>query len=131
MRWRLCIAGNVKLSTVSDCTGPVAQRTETTLPGTVRVIREGFGIELRRGSFEILIDGTRAGSIDYGQTVELPVEPGQHALRIRRGRYSSRALSFDATDGKAVIFRCHGAMIWPRWLLSFAVPGLAISLGRE
>jgi hypothetical protein len=98
------------------------------VPGTVKLTREGLGMELRRGSFEISIDDNSVGSIDYGQTIELPVAPGRHALRIRRGRYSSRALSFDAADGQTVSFRCHGAMVWPRWLASFVKPDLAISL---
>jgi hypothetical protein len=101
------------------------------VPGTVRLTREGFGMELRRGSFEISIDGNSVGSVEYGQSIELPVEPGQHTLRIRRGRYSSRPLSFDATDGRTASFRCHGAMVWPRWLASFVKPDLAISLRRE
>jgi hypothetical protein len=47
------------------------------------------------------------------------------------GRYSSRDQSFDAADGETVDFRCHGAMVWPRYLASFVKPGLAISLKRE
>lgn len=101
------------------------------MPGTVRVTREGFGIELRRGKFQVSIDGNSLSSIEYGQTVELPVEPGQRRLQIRRGRYSSRALSFDAIDGQTVSFRCHGANLWPIWLASFVLPNLAISLRRE
>jgi hypothetical protein len=100
------------------------------VPGTLQLTREGLGIELRRGSFEVVIDGDSAGSVEYSQTIELPVEPGPHTLRLRHGRYSSRALSFDAADGTTIGFRCHGTMIWPRWLASFAKPDLAISLRR-
>jgi hypothetical protein len=98
---------------------------------TLRLTREGIGIELRRGRFEILLDGRSAGSLDYGDTVESPVEPGHHTLRIRAGRYSSRQRSFDAADGEVISFRCHGAMVWPRWAASFIKPDLAISLMRE
>jgi hypothetical protein len=101
------------------------------VPATLRLTREGIGIELRRGRFEVTVDGKSAGSIDYGDTVETPVGPGQHILRIRHGRYSSRDHSFDAADGEVVSFRCHGAMVWPRWLASFALPDLAIALIRE
>ena len=101
------------------------------MPATLRLTRKTFGIELRRGRFEILVDGRDIGSIDYGDTVEEPVEPGHHTLRIRAGRYSSRAHSFDVTDGEAVSFRCSGANIWPLWLVSFVVPDLGIWLRRE
>jgi hypothetical protein len=58
-------------------------------------------------------------------------QPGRHTLRIRKGRYSSREYSFDATDGETVSFRCHGAMVWPRYVASLVKPDLAISLKRE
>lgn len=102
------------------------------MPATLRLTRkEGFGIELRRGRFEISVDGRSIGSLDHGDTVEAPVEPGHHTLRIRAGRYSSRDRPFDAADGEVVSFRCHGAMVWPRWAASFVKPDLAISLIRE
>jgi hypothetical protein len=46
------------------------------MPATLRVTREGVGIELRRGTFEITVDGAGVGTIEYGKTVDLPVEPG-------------------------------------------------------
>ena len=101
------------------------------MPATLRLIREGFGIELRRGRFEILVDGRNTGSLNYGDTVEEPVEPGHHTLRLRAGRYSSQDRSFDAANDEVVSFRCHGAMVWPRWAASFVKPDLAISLIRQ
>ena len=93
--------------------------------------REGVGIERRGGRFEIAVDGSRVGSIDWHQTVEVPVEPGRHILQIRAGRYSSRAEPFEAPDGEMVSFRCHGAMVWPRYVASIIAPNLGISLKRE
>ena len=60
------------------------------MPATLRLTREGTGIELRRGLFEILVDGESLSSIKYHETLEAPLEPGHHALRIRAGRYSSQ-----------------------------------------
>jgi hypothetical protein len=93
--------------------------------------REGVGIELRRGRFEISVDGKNAGSIERHEIVEIPVEPGHHTLRIRAGRYSSRDQSFDAANGEVVNFRAHGAMIWPRYVASIVKPDLAISVKRK
>jgi hypothetical protein len=101
------------------------------VPATLRLTREGFAIELRRGRFEILVDGRSLGPLNYGETVEEPVDPGHHVLRIQAGRYSSRDHSFDAVDGEVVSFRCHGAMLWPQWAASLVKPDLAISLARK
>jgi hypothetical protein len=103
------------------------------MSATLKLTRDvGFAaFELRRGRFEISVDGTDVGAIDNHETVETPLEPGHHTVQIRHGRYSSREQSFDAADGEVVSFRCHGARIWPTWVASFVVPSLAISLRRE
>ena len=102
------------------------------MSATLRMTRRiSFAVELRRGRFAISVDGKDVASIDYDQTVEIPLQPGQHTVRIRRGRYSSRKLSFDVAEGEAIDFRCHGARVWPTYLVSFVVPDLAISLMRE
>jgi len=101
------------------------------MSATLRLTREGFGVELMRGEFEIAVDGESVGSVKYGETVETPLEPGHHSLWIRKGRYSSGDCSFDAADSEVVSFRCHGAMIWPRFVASLVKPDLAISLRQE
>jgi hypothetical protein len=98
------------------------------MSATLRLTRETVGIELRRGVFDIAVDGKVVGSSKNRETVETRVEPGHHILRIRAGRYSSRDRSFDLGDGDAIDFRCHGAMIWPTYVASFFKPDLAISL---
>jgi hypothetical protein len=98
---------------------------------TLSLTREGAGIELRRGRFEILVDGESVGSLELHETVEVPIEPGHHTLGIRAGRYSSREVPFDVADGEVVNFRCHGTMIWPRYVASIVKPDLAISLKRQ
>jgi hypothetical protein len=99
--------------------------------GTLKLTREGVGIELRRGRFETWVDDQSAGSLEPHETVEIPVEPGDHTLRIRAGRYSSPNHSFDVADGEVVNFQVHGAMIWPRYVASIVKPDLAISLKRQ
>ena len=101
------------------------------MAGTLKLTREGFGIELRRGPFEISLDGKSVGSIEYQQTFEMPLEPRRHTLRLRAGRYSSRDQAFTVADDDVVSFRCHGAMVWPRYVASIIKPDLAISLKRE
>jgi hypothetical protein len=98
---------------------------------TLRLTREGAGIELRRGRFEVSVDGKTVGSLERHETLETPLEPGHRTLRIHAGRYSSRDHSFDVADEEVVNFRCHGAMLWPRYVASIVKPDLAISLKRE
>ena len=101
------------------------------MSATLRMTREGIGIELRRGRFEIVTDGKSVGSIERHETLETLLEAGHHTLRVRAGRYSSRDHSFDVADGEVVNFRCHGTMIWPRYVASIIKPDLAISLKQE
>jgi hypothetical protein len=101
------------------------------MSATLMLKREGSGMELRRGRFEIAVDGSSVGSITWHQSVEVPVEPGRHTLQIRAGRYASNAEAFEASDGETVNFRCHGAMMWPRYVASIVAPKLGISLKRE
>lgn len=101
------------------------------MAATLGVAREvGFGIELRRGLFEVYLDCKSVGSLANHETVETPLESGPHTIRIRKGRYSSRERSFDGADGEVVNFRCHGTRIWPMYVASTVVPNLAISLKR-
>jgi hypothetical protein len=64
-------------------------------------------------------------------TFETLVEPGPHTLQVRNGRNSSRAETFDTTDGEVVAFRCTGKRFLPLFLASFIVPRLALVLVRK
>ena len=101
------------------------------MPATLRVTHKAIGAEVRRGTYDVEVDGTRAGSVELNGTFETPVEPGHHTLQLRNGRNSSRSAAFDAAEGQVVAFRCSGKNILPIFLLSFVVPSLAISLRRE
>jgi hypothetical protein len=99
---------------------------------TIRLMRgAGFGIELWRGQFDVNVDETHVAFLEPKETIEEPVGPGHHTLRIKRGRYSSPTRDFDVADGETVTFRCHGANLWPVFVASLAIPSLAISLHRE
>jgi hypothetical protein len=101
------------------------------MPAMLRVTHKAIGVEVRRGMYDVVVDGERAGSVELHGTFETPVNPGRHALMIRNGRNSSRTVTFDAGEGEVVAFRCSGKNILPVFLLSFVVPSLAISLRRE
>jgi hypothetical protein len=100
------------------------------LTATLRLTRQAAGIELWRRRFDVSVDDTNIGSLERNDTIETALEPGHHTLLARAGRYSSQPRSFDAADGDIVVFRCHGAEVWPRFVASLVKPDLAISLTR-
>jgi hypothetical protein len=102
------------------------------MTATLKLTREvNFGFELRRGRFDICVDGRNIGSLNRDNTVETVVNPGLHTLKMRMGRYASRDRAFEIADGEVVSFRCHAVRVWPTYLASFVKPELAISLQRE
>ena len=97
----------------------------------LKVTHKAIGAEVRRGTYDVLLDGKRVGSVEMNETYERPVEPGRHTLQVRNGRNSSRTKSFDAADGESIAFRCTGKSFLPIFLASFVVPSLALNLKRE
>jgi hypothetical protein len=98
---------------------------------TLKLTHKAIGVEVRRGRYDIVLDKERVGSVEMNDTFETPIEPGHHSLQVRNGRNSSRTKTFDARDGEIVSFRATGKSILPKFLVSFVIPSLAISLTRE
>ena len=101
------------------------------MSATLKLTHKAIGVEVRRGTYDIEVDGQRAGSLEMNDTIEIPVEPGRHTVQARNGRNSSQALTFDAAEGETVAFRCTGKRFLPIFLASFIVPSLALKLKRE
>ena len=101
------------------------------MSATLKLTHKTIGVEIRRGTYDVVLDGQRVGSLELDDTFETPVEPGPHTLQVRSGRNSSRTKTFDAAESEIVSFRCSGKSILPIFLLSFVIPSLALSLHRE
>jgi len=101
------------------------------MTATLKLTHKTIGVEVRRGTYDVVLDGKPAGSLELNDPIEIPVETGHHTLQVRNGRNSSRTETFDAPEGETVAFRCGGKRILPIFLLSFVVPSLALSLHRE
>ncbi len=101
------------------------------MAATLKLTHRAIGVEVRRGTYDVVLDGERVASLELNDPIEIPVEPGPHTVQVRNGRNSSRTRTFDAADGETVAFRCSGKRILPIFLLSFIVPSLALSLHRE
>jgi hypothetical protein len=100
------------------------------MSATLKLTHKTIGVEVRRGTYDVVVDGKPAGPIELNETIDIPVEPGRHTLQVRNGRNSSRTKTFDVTEGEIASFRCGGKSILPIFLLSFLVPSLALSLHR-
>jgi hypothetical protein len=107
------------------------KRRRSTMAATLRLVHKAIGAEVRRGTYDVVVDGKPAGSVKMNETIDIPVEPGRHTLQACNGRNSSRTKTFDVAEGEIASFRCTGKRILPIFLLSFVVPSLALSLHRE
>ena len=101
------------------------------MAATLRLTHKAVGAEVRRGVFDVIVDGERVGSVEMNKTVEIRIESGRHSLQVRNGRNLSSTETFDAADGEIVAFRCTGKRFLPIFLASFVVPRLALALVRE
>jgi hypothetical protein len=101
------------------------------MAATLKLTHRAIGVEVRRGTYDVVLDGERVRSLELNDPIEIRVEPGRHTLQVRNGRNSSRTKTFDAAEGETVAFRCSGKSILPIFILSFFVPSLALSLHRE
>ena len=101
------------------------------MPATLKVTHKANGAEVRRGPYDVMVDGERAGSVEMNHTIEITVEPGRHTLQVRNGRISSSIQNFDAAEQEIVAFRCTGKRLLPIFLASFFVPRLALKLVRD
>ena len=101
------------------------------MSATLKVTHKAIGAEVRRGTYDIEVDGKRVGSVDMSDTFETSIGSGSHTLQVRDGRNSSRAKTFSIADGEIAAFRCTGKSFLPLFLASFAVPSLALVLVRQ
>jgi aspartate aminotransferase-like enzyme len=101
------------------------------MSATLKLTHKAIGAEVRRGSYDIVLDGQSAGSLEMNATIELTIEPGHHTVQVRNGRNSSRVEAFDAGESETVSFRCTGKRFLPIFLASFVFPSLALKLTRQ
>ena len=74
------------------------------MSATLKLTHKTIGVEIRRGTYDAVLDGKPAGSLELNETIDMPVEPGHHTLQVRNGRNSSRVKTFDAAEGETVAF---------------------------
>jgi hypothetical protein len=101
------------------------------MPATLKVTHKSIGAEVRRDAYDVEVDGETVLSVEMNDTIQLPVQPGRHSLRVRIGRKSSSTATFDAAEGEVISFRCTGKRFLPVFQASFIVSRLALKLVRD
>lgn len=101
------------------------------MSATLKITHKAIGAEVRRGAYDVFVNGERVGSVEMNDTIEIPIVAGHHTLQVRDGRNLSRTLTFDTSEGQVVAFKTTGKRFLPIFLLSFVVPRLALSLRPE
>jgi hypothetical protein len=48
------------------------------MSATLKLTRKAIGAEVRRGTYDVVFDSQRVGSVEMNETIEIPVEPGRH-----------------------------------------------------
>jgi hypothetical protein len=101
------------------------------MTATLKMTHKAIGVEVRRGTYDVVVDGQSAGALEMNDTIEIPIEPGRHTVQIRSGRNSSGIQLIEAAEGQTVAFRCTGKSFLPNFLASFFIPSRALQLRRE
>src|ERR1039458_9271894 len=83
------------------------------MAASLKGTHKAVGVEVRRGTYDIVVAGQPAGSLGMHDGIEIPVEQGRHTLQVRSGRKSSRNQTFEAAESQPVAFRCTGKSFLP------------------
>jgi hypothetical protein len=57
------------------------------MSATLELTPKTIGVEVQRGTYDVVVDGKPAGSVELNETLDMPVEPGHHtslALSLHR-----------------------------------------------
>ena len=100
------------------------------MTATLKMTHKAIGVEVRRGTYDILVDGACVGTVSMNHTTSIPIEPGHHTLQVRDGRKSSRRHTIDVVDGQTIAFRCTGKSVLPVFIASFVARSVALQLRR-
>ena len=55
------------------------------MSATLKLTHKTIGVEVRRGTYDAVVDGKHAGTLELNETIDIPVEPGRHTLQVRNG----------------------------------------------
>ena len=84
----------------------------------------------RLRTYRVRIDGNLAGKIAAGKTVDFPVPPGEHLIRLTLDRFwGTRVVTLQVREGELVEFTCRPPAMWLVGLTSMMWPAFGEVLG--
>jgi hypothetical protein len=85
--------------------------------GGIEIVRKRAPWRDRGRAYKIILDGSKVGKIRNGQTINLPVSPGRHGLRLKVDWVGSDVLTFYAGGDEVVRFECepNGTAVTGLW----------------
>ena len=92
----------------------------------VRIRRDSNPNSDRGRQYRVLVDDREAGSVKWGQTIDLPVEPGEHRLRLKIDWTGSPTIPFNVSEGEVAEFLCR-----PRRSAALAIVSVIRSIGHR
>jgi len=88
---------------------------------TLRLTHKSIGVEVRRGPYDIVVDGQRAGSLDMNDTIEIPIASGGHTLQVAVVEIPAEFRPSTPPKAKPSL-PMHRKSFLPIFLASFVVP---------
>ncbi len=73
---------------------------------SVLVIRRAHARRHRLRKYRLVIDGRQRAELGDDETVQAPVTPGEHVIRVQIGWRGSRELKLDVAHGAIVRLEC-------------------------
>jgi hypothetical protein len=73
---------------------------------TVLVIRRRHARRHRQRKYRVVVDGRQRAEVGDDETVQAPVTPGEHVVRVQVGLRGSRALKVEVAHGQIVRLEC-------------------------
>src|SRR5688572_1374360 len=83
--------------------------------GLIRIVRQSES-DIKMRLIECFVDEKHVGDVLYGQTLEIPVPPGEHDLKATN-RLKSTSQHFSVSPGEVVEFRVTAVMMGGLWML--------------
>jgi hypothetical protein len=51
------------------------------MSATLKLTHSTIGVEVRRGTYDAMVDGKHAGTLELNENIDIPVEPGPHSCK--------------------------------------------------
>jgi hypothetical protein len=85
--------------------------------GGIEIVRKSARWRDKLRAYKIILDGSEVSKIRNGQTINLPVSPGQHVLRLKVDWVGSDVQTFYAGADEVVRFECepNGTAVTALW----------------